>query len=85
MARTAQDYKGTVETSLQAMGLRLTCLEEEQHGHVVLCVGRGHGERLLLVPICLLAPSGDVSDGCPKAKVEPVGTGYSRQQSPREV
>lgn len=52
---------------------------------MVLCVGRGHGERLLLVPICLLAPSGDVSDGCPKAKVEPVGTGYSRQQSPREV
>lgn len=29
------------------MGLRLTCLEEKQHGHVVLCVGRGHGERLL--------------------------------------
>lgn len=46
-ALTAQDYKGTLETSLQSMGLRLTCLEEKQHGRVVLCVGRGHGERLL--------------------------------------
>lgn len=64
MALTAQDYKGTVETSLQPMGLRLTCLEEEQHGYVVLCVGRGHGERLLLVPMHPLATSRDISDEC---------------------
>lgn len=92
-AHTAQECKGTVETSLQTVGAEATHLKEVQHQHTVARMGREKPEpssaylawREWAAPgACSSAGAfegvfNSRRRGCLKAKIGPVDTVYTRQ------